>query len=573
MGSSQIDVLVVGAGPTGLTLACELRRRGIGCRTIDRAAGFHHRSRGKGLQPRSLEVFDDLGVAGSALQLGRRDNHLRLYVGGRLTADVQLPARPPRPGVPYPDLLIIPQWSTEQVLRTRLRDLDGTVELGRELSDLVQDDGGVTVTLTSDTGPEQVRARYVVACDGGHSAVRDLVGLRMHGTSKIQRFILGDVRIEGLEPGISYAWFDGDEYLAADPLSGTGTWQVQASAPAAADGGAEPASLELFQRLFDQRGLPGVRLSDATWLSDFSPRVAMVDRYRVGRVLVAGDAAHVHSPAWGQGMNAGIQDAYNLGWKLALVVQGEASDRLLDTYEEERLPVARSVLKGSDTGHGVVFSPHPVMRVVREKVLAPLLQVGVVQRAILDRAAELDVGYRTGALAQEGSAPLPMRTAPPGGGRPADLLEWLRFARGPHAGDRAPDARGRGGDGRSPVRLFDHFRGPHWSLLLFLGTAAGREDPARLAGIARRMAADGVGDVRPCVVVPAGSPVEGLADVPVLLDSEGEVHRLYGAQGGGSYLVRPDGYVGHRGRPADESALRAYLAGVHDGARQPAADR
>jgi 2-polyprenyl-6-methoxyphenol hydroxylase-like FAD-dependent oxidoreductase len=562
------DVLVVGAGPSGLTLACELRRRGIGCRVIEKAAEFHHRSRGKGLQPRSLEVFDDLGIAAAALDRGRRDNHLRLYVGGRLTAEVRVPARPPAVGVPYPDVLIIPQWSTEQVLRERLESLGGSVELGCELSSLEQDEHGVTVTVTASRGAgatTRVRARHVVACDGGHSAVRDLVGLRMVGSGKAQHFVLGDVRIDGLEPGVSHAWFDGEDYLAADPLSGTGVWQVQASVRTAGDGGVEPASLALFQRLFDERGLPGVRLHDATWLSDFSPRVALVERYRVGRVLLAGDAAHVHSPAGGQGMNTGIQDAYNLGWKLALVVQGKASDRLLDTYEEERRPVARSVLRGSDVGHGAVFSPSPAMRVLRERVLAPLLQVGAVQRMILDRAAELDVGYRGCTLARDDAAPVPLlRTVRRDGHPVVSLSGWLRFRRGPHGGDRAPDARGRGADG-GPLRLFDVFRGPHWSLLLFPGTSPDREACVRLADLGRRIGVLTRGEVRPCLVLPRDAPPVDPTDVPVLHDVDGEAHRLYGAQGGALHLVRPDGYVAHRAQPPDDRGLLEHLGGVFDG--------
>ncbi|SFO73975.1 2-polyprenyl-6-methoxyphenol hydroxylase [Geodermatophilus dictyosporus] len=561
MDAFDTDVLVVGAGPTGLTLACELRRRGVDCRVVERATGFHHRSRGKGLQPRSLEVLDDLGVAEAVLARGRRGSHLRLYVGGRLTAEVRVPARPPAPGVPYPDLLIVPQWATEEVLRERLRSLGGGVELGRELSTLEQDDDGGTATVTASDGAgptERVRARFVVACDGGHSAVRDLVGLRMAGTGKPQHFVLGDVRIDGLEPGVSHAWFDGTDHLAADPLSGEGVWQVQASVRPAADGTVEPASLELFQRLFDERGLPGVRLHDATWLSDYAPRVALVERYRVGRVLLAGDAAHVHSPAGGQGMNTGIQDAYNLGWKLALVLAGRAGDRLLDTYEEERLPVARSVLRGSDVGHSAVFSPSPVARVLRERVLAPLLQVGAVQRAVLDRAAELGVGYRTSSLAREDRAPLHRS-------RDVGLPGWLRFRRGPHAGDRAPDARGRRADGL-PLRLFDTFRGPHWSLLLFPGTPADPAECTRLAGTARQAGAAVDGEVRPCLVLPPGAPAADPEDVPAFHDVDGEAHRLYGAQAGALVLVRPDGYVGHRAQPAAERGLLEYLAAVYDGA-------
>jgi 2-polyprenyl-6-methoxyphenol hydroxylase-like FAD-dependent oxidoreductase len=563
LGSEKaVDALVVGAGPTGLTLACELHRRGITCRVIDKADRFHGRSRGKGLQPRSLEVFDDLGIVDAALAAGRADNHLRLFVGGRLTADLDLPARPPRPGVPYPDLLIIPQWRTEQILRSRLESLGGTVELGHELHGMDQDPRGVTATVTSAGGSERVRARFVIGCDGGHSAVRRLLGLRMTGLAKTQHFVLGDVEIDGLDRDTSYAWFDGTDYLAADPLSCTGTWQVQASAPRDGTGELQPASLELFQRLFDERGLPGVRLHDATWMSDFSPRVAMVDRYRVGHVFVAGDAAHVHSPAGGQGMNTGIQDAYNLGWKLALVLLGKAADDLLDTYQEERMPVARSVLEGSDVGHGAVFSANPLMRVVREKLLVPLLQVGAVQRLILDRAAELDVGYRRSSLAQEHRAPLSGTTSRAAeADRTMGWADALRFHRGPHAGDRAPDANGADAAGGGGARLFDFFRGTHATLLLFTGTSGTRTGHEELQAFARRVDSLLDGDVRSCLVVPGEHVPDGLATESVFLDADQEAHRLYGARAGGLYLVRPDGYVGYRSQRADERRLLDYLEG------------
>jgi 2-polyprenyl-6-methoxyphenol hydroxylase-like FAD-dependent oxidoreductase len=176
--------------------------------------------------------------------------------------------------------------------------------------------------------------------------------------------------------------------------------------------------LELFRHLFAERGFPQVRLDAPIWLSDYAPAVGIVDRYRAGRVLLAGDAAHVHSPAGGQGLNTGVQDAYNLGWKLALVLRG-APEALLDSYGEERLPVARAVVRGSDLGHSVVFSPHPLARLLRERFLIPLLRLDPVRRAVLSRADELRVTYRNSTLV-------------------TDLLPWRP---GPRAGDRAPDAR------------------------------------------------------------------------------------------------------------------------------------
>ncbi|PWW24216.1 2-polyprenyl-6-methoxyphenol hydroxylase-like FAD-dependent oxidoreductase [Geodermatophilus normandii] len=556
MGTST-DVLVVGAGPTGLTLGCDLLRRGVDCRVVDRAPTHHTRSRGKGLQPRTLEVFDDLGIAGAVLAAGRTHHRLRLYSGGRLALDLDLPARPPQPGVPYPNLVVLPQWRTEQVLRDRLSALGGAVELGRELTGLDQDDDGVTATVTDgSTGAvELVRAAFVVGCDGGSSRVRALTGIPMRGGSHDEHFVLGDVRIEGLpDDGSSFAWFDDGGYLAADPLDGSGTWQVQASVRPDASGHLEAASLELFQRLFDERDPGHARLSDATWLSDFSPKVAIVDRYRAGRVFLAGDAAHVHSPAGGQGMNTGIQDAYGLGWKLGAVLRGRAGSPLLDTYEEERMPVARAVLTSSDLGHSAFFSPHPLMTVLRERVLVPALRLPVVLNRLLDGVAELDVGYRDGSLARERAA-----VGLLGDGEAAGPVDSVRFRSGPRAGDRAPDAEGRDGGSGAPVRLFDLFRGPHATLLLFDGPASTDAGYRRMAETARRVRAALGDDVRTCVVVPGDRRPTGLDDVAVFLDPDRDAHRRYAATAESLYLVRPDGYIAFRSQPATARPVLDHL--------------
>jgi 2-polyprenyl-6-methoxyphenol hydroxylase-like FAD-dependent oxidoreductase len=558
--TTSTDVLVVGAGPTGLTLAIDLGRRSIDCRVVDRATTRHTRSRGKGLQPRSLEVFDDLGVAEAALAAGRTHHHVRLYSRGRLALDLDVPARPPQPGVPYPNLVVLPQWRTEQVLRTRLSEVGGAVQLGRELIGLDQDDDGVTATVVDhDTGArEEIQAAFVVGCDGGSSTVRTLAGIAMRGDSHEEHFVLGDVRIEGLpSDGSSFAWFDDDGYLAADPLDGNGTWQVQASVRPDAAGHLERASVELFQRLFTERGFGHVRLSDATWLSDFSPRVAIVDRYRAGRVFLAGDAAHVHSPAGGQGMNTGIQDAYNLGWKLDAVLRGRAGHPLLDTYQEERMPVARAVLTSSDLGHSAFFSPHPVMTFLRDRVLVPALRLPVVLNRLLDGVAELDVGYRNSSLAGE-LATVDLA----GDGEAAGVVDHARFRSGPRAGDRAPDAGGLSGDSGAPTRLFDLFRGTHSTLLLFDGPARTDAGYQRLTTTARQVDAALGDEVRTCVVVPGDRRPDQLDDVDVFLDPDRDAHHRYAATAESLYLVRPDGYVAYRSQPATAGPLLDHLGSV-----------
>jgi 2-polyprenyl-6-methoxyphenol hydroxylase-like FAD-dependent oxidoreductase len=566
-GSPDVDVLVVGAGPTGLTLACDLRRRGVAVRVVDRLPRPEVKSRGKGVQPRTLEVFDDLGVVDRVLEAGwSRDLRVRWYVRQELLVDLHLPGRDPLPDIPHPNLVLIPQWRTEQVLRERLTELGGAVEWDRELVALEQEEDGVLVRLArpSDGAGETIRAAWVVGCDGGHSRVRDLVALALEGDSREERFLFGDVEIQGLEPADSgYVWFDAGEYLAASPFRGLRSWQVQASLPAGTE---EPESLELLQRLFTQRsGLPHVRLCSPTWLSTWHSNVRLVDRYRVGRVLVAGDAAHLHSPVGGQGMNTGIQDAYGLGWKLGLVVRGRASDRLLDTYEEERRPIAQAVLGGSDLGYRAVFGADPFTTFLREHVLTPALRIPAVQRAVLGCVSELDLDHRSSCLSEDHRAPLTATRWSPGrDDERAHAVDRLRFARGVHAGDRAPDGTVQDATTGQRTRLFDAFRGPHSTLLLFDGEARTDDGYTSLAGIADRVERLFGADVRPWVVVwGRGSPAE-LAGRRVLLDPDGETHRRYGATAEALYLVRPDGYVGLRAQPASEQVLVRYLRRVLD---------
>jgi 2-polyprenyl-6-methoxyphenol hydroxylase-like FAD-dependent oxidoreductase len=421
---SEAAVLIVGSGPTGLTLGCDLARRGVKFRIIDKAPSYFVGSRGKGLQPRSLEVFDDLGLIDTTLAHGRFHLPMRAYEGTTVLGEMDFhEGRHPTPDVPYASPLIIPQWRVEKILRQCLAESGQRVELGTELIALDQDEQGVTATLQKGDVEERVRCQYLIGADGGHSFVRRAVNAGFEGeTWKDERMLVGDIHVDGLDRDHWHSWpKHKDGWVALCPLPSTETYQFQAQLPAGVEW--EP-SLEIFQRIVDERtGRSDLKLYDPTWLSLYRANMRMVDRFRVNRVFLAGDAAHVHSPAGGQGMNTGIQDAYNLGWKLAAVLNG-ARASLLDTYEEERLPIAASLLGITTKLHRQIFNDN-----VKEMRRGP-------------ETLQLGIHYRDSSLSRQQEMP-------------ATPLQ---------AGDRAPDAL-LIDDAQKRTRLFDLFRGLPFTLL------------------------------------------------------------------------------------------------------------
>ncbi|MGW5852328.1 FAD-dependent oxidoreductase [Streptomyces sp. NPDC055254] len=333
MNREPTDVLIVGSGPTGLTLACDLARRGIAVRVIDQRPGPHRESRGKGLTPDSVEAFGPLGVAARMTAVGRAGITLRKYFDG-------VPVRDTAVG----DALVIGQWQVEQVLRERLAELGVRVEHAAALAGIGQDAVGVSARLADG---RTVRCHYLAGCDGGRGTTRGLLGIPFEGTTAEEEvMVLGDVSAPGLSREFWHQWFtsDGGGVLLC-PIPGTETFQFQASREPDERGEPLPPSLESFQRLFDRHArIPGIRLAEATWLSSWRANVRMATRLREGRAFLAGDAAHVHPIAGGLGMNTGIQDAVALGRTLAAALTGSAGEDLLDAYGAQRLPVAAELL-------------------------------------------------------------------------------------------------------------------------------------------------------------------------------------------------------------------------------------
>lgn len=334
------QVLIAGAGPTGIMLGIELLRRGISIRLVDAASGTFEGSRGKGVQPRTLEIFDLIGLADAMVASSRLYPRFKLHAG---------PLRLPLFSIgsnhaaavdrPYPNMLMVPQWRTNEILLARFTELGGRVEYDSALVSLTQSDQGIAAGLA--TG-ETVRADYVVGCDGGRSTVRKLLGLELHGKSLDDKtMIVADLELDGtLDRDFWHVWplnRIGPALLC--PLPRTNLFQL-ASSNRIAKAGLEAGVLRAT----------GQHVKRIAWQSEYRHQARMVDRYRVGRTFLAGDAAHIHPPSGAQGLNTSVQDAWNLGWKLAGAIR-TGDDSLLDTYQQERLPIAAAMLNLTGTLH------------------------------------------------------------------------------------------------------------------------------------------------------------------------------------------------------------------------------
>ncbi|WP_028003380.1 FAD-dependent oxidoreductase [Sinorhizobium meliloti] len=417
------DVLICGAGAAGLTLGIELARRGISFRLIDKRAQPFHGSRGKGLQPRTQEIFEDLGILDKTVAAGGVYPPLRAYHPDGSYSDRDPVERlDPTPTEPYHLALMVPQFVTERIMRDRLAELGHMAEFGCELTGFEQDDNGVTARIAGPTGQETIRTRYLIGADGGRSFVRGALGVDFPGKTLGVRALVADVTLTGLERDAWHQFNDGDmeRMVAICPLAGTDLFQVQAPVPV--DGEIDLSAEGLNRILRERTSRSDMTVNSVAWASAYAMNARLADRYRVGRTFLVGDAAHIHPPTGGQGLNTSVQDAYNIGWKLAAVLSG-AQDRLLDTYERERRPIAEAVL-GLST-----------------RLLEAQKQGGMRRGR---EVHQLDVGYPDSPLSTE----LPERSD------------------GVRAGNRAPDAPVKGAAGQ-PSRLFRLFQGPHWTLLVF----------------------------------------------------------------------------------------------------------
>ncbi|MBS0520633.1 MAG: FAD-dependent oxidoreductase [Proteobacteria bacterium] len=512
------DVLIVGAGPTGLSLAISLRQQGIPVRIIDRAAAPSSVSKALALWSASLEALQGMGVAEQFLHEGQRLKALCIGDGPRRLATLAVGE-----GIdsPFPFPLLLAQSRTEELLTARLAELGVAIEREVELVALVQDVDGATATLRHAGGRQETSlTRYLVGCDGARSAVRQALDIAFEGYTEPQTFLLGDVRIEGgdLDRRSIYLWWHKGGTVALFPFEDE-VWRVFAMRDGDASNGSDPTSLEELQNAIDRHGPQGLRLREPSWLSAFRVNERLAARYRVGRCFLAGDAAHIHSPAGGQGMNTGIQDAVNLGWKLAYALKGVGNaSLLLDSYEAERRPVAKAVVAAAAQKLHLAFGANKLMTFAKDMAVSILGNIPAVQRKLQVELSETEIVYRDGPLVA--------------------LAAHTRSPKRTDVGSRAREASFVDTVTGEAKRLWPYLSAGRHSLLIFEDGPPSLAQPGLADGAARSLQV---------------LRLDGRSD------PGGEVRERYRLRGPGWVLIRPDLVVAARGDGGDFTKFQSYV--------------
>lgn len=494
-------VLIVGAGPTGLALALLLLKRGIPFRLIEEKKEPEVTSRALGIHARTLELFERMGIVNDFLKEGLHCDHLNFHDNGNnLSINLK--------GIdsPYPYVLLLPQTKTEEILRKHLEKNGGTIEWDSSLVSFEND----SAVLSAKGKMEHVKPAWVVGCDGAHSKVRHLLNIPFVGAEFSETFLLADCKVKtSVAPTAPQGFFSSEGISVIAPLPNTGHFRlIFPLRNSQEDLNASPDSI---QTLVTKRGLNRfIDIEEYLWISKFHIHRRLANHFRQGVAFLAGDAAHIHSPVGGQGMNTSLQDAANLAWKLALAVEGVASANLLNTYEEERLPIAEEVLEGTTRAtHVITFLQHRSCRPLF-RLLLFFLRFPAIQKHLSRNISEISIHYRNSSLNRYEKRDL--------------------FWNGPQVGERAPNIL------VDKKMLFDMLDPMRFTLLLF-------DDNAPLVGeIAKRY----------------GKWI----DVFVATDEASLKKYAAGLQS--MFLIRPDGYIGYRSRKGKleelNKALHSYFS-------------
>ena len=537
----DVDVLIVGAGPTGLALAAQLSGYGTSFRIIDRRQAPSPQSRALAVQPRTLEALRPFGISEAMARSGNPAHQLHLHLPGDETVSIGLFDTGIEDSA-HQQLLFLPQADTERILSSYLASRGVRVERGAELLDLEQLDpedpfaGMEARVQRQDRGIDRIRARYVVGADGVDSTVRRRAGMDFRGSGYTDTFVLADLEIDGAEPAAVHAYPTEDGFMVLFPLGHPASWRMISLKDR---GDRRGATLETLQETADRFSGGALTLRDPKWISSFKLSHQMAEYFQWGSVFLAGDAAHVHSPVGGQGMNTGIQDSLNLGWKLAFGARGLASEELIDSYAAERRPVARGIVAFTDRLFKLATSRNALKKLPRTKLLPALAPVVAASEHLRSRAfrtmSQLGINYRGSSVSETGPNRLP-----------------ALLSSGPRPGDRLPDAVVQYQDHER--RLQDLVAAPGFHVLL-TGPGWPEDTPQQLHSALSALG--GLLSVQRLVVgsrlMPGGPGI--------IQDTSGLAFERLGlsARRPEIIVIRPDGYIGYRSSGTDINGAVGYL--------------
>jgi 2-polyprenyl-6-methoxyphenol hydroxylase-like FAD-dependent oxidoreductase len=419
--SASVPVVICGAGPTGMSLALELARFNVPFRIIDRAPSGAEHSQALGVQARTLELLEAAHITDRLLTVAQRVEHVRIAAGSRPLIETDFSGLP----TPYPFLAMIPQTETERVMREALDAMGVTIERNITLTAIRQDAEGIDADLAGPSGTERVRTRFLAGCDGAHSTVRHLLDLPFTGHALPERFALADVRLDtSLTPDTLHVHLAPDGGATAlFPLRDG--WRIIVESPQPLP---DPPEAAAFDAALTAQAFPA-RIRETMWMANYHVHQRRVERLRAGNAFLLGDAAHIHSPIGGQGMNSGIGDAVNLGWKLALVIRDGVLPALLDTYAQEREAVGRALLAATDYGNRLAFNANTMVRALRNAVLPVASHLPLVRDRLRENVAQLRIAYPHSPLSVNGSparrglrAGMRVRGARPASYRPQTIV-------------------------------------------------------------------------------------------------------------------------------------------------------
>ena len=522
--TSTIDVLIVGAGPSGLMIACQLAINNVPFRIIDKNEDHTTQSRALVIQARSMEIFDQMGISEKAIHRGKIAKAIGAFFNGKKVLRVTVNDMG-KGLTKFPYLLMLEQSHTEKILVDFLKEHGHEIERTTQLKNITQSLGEVISVLKRGDGKEEtIKTKYVIGADGAHSIVREQLNIAFAGKTYHQSLFVLDCSAEvDLPHDEMYLTFSSTALGGFFPLT-NGRWRILGNIPAELEG-KEEITFDDVEKNFAKRIHMNVKLYDPQWISAYHSHHRYASTFRRQKCFLIGDAAHIHSPVGAQGMNTGLQDAYNLAWKLTLVLSGKAKDSLLDTYTEERISIARNLVRTTDRVFNLITSANIFLKTFRLyiipvalKLITPIFQkLKFAQRFAFKRISEIEISYRKNSLSQNASLGKFPNQAP----KPGDRLPFIQFKEA----------------GGNETTIQEKAKGSFFCFFIF-------------------------SDNIPKEIITVIKPFEDFFSVATIPFTEQTkiLYKEFGIKKTGCYLIRPDRYIAYRANKFDDDHLAKYLS-------------